>query len=236
MPLGLESTDFLSREFLRHGINTRLTIADIDTELQPQDRSAIIAQIRAELPSEASTTLHPSIPDAYEPKFGPLIEAELARIEQKREKPVGTGIDVERYEASALEAPERTSPHSDEHDPELLAQWRQTLQRAYGLKTYLDGRLTNLSLLETYGKNAWLIGNSQLEDILRGLERELAEMKRQAEEVEEQRRRKQGGARGEIEGLEESWKRSVRGIVEVELATENLRQEILARRRAGAVG
>lgn len=90
----------------------------------------------------------------------------------------GTGIDLARYEASALEAPERTSPHSDERDPELLVQWRQTLQRAYGLNTYLGGRLTNLSLLETYGKNAWLIGNSQLEDILKSLEADLAAAKR----------------------------------------------------------
>jgi pre-mRNA-splicing factor SPF27 len=75
-----------------------------------------------------------------------------------------------------------------------------------------------------------------LEDILKSLEKELVEMKRQAEDLEEQRRRKQEGAKGEMEGLEQSWKTGVRGIVEVELATESLRQEILARRRAGAVG
>jgi pre-mRNA-splicing factor SPF27 len=165
-----------------------------------------------------------------------LLEAEFERIAQEVERPAGTGVDVSRYEASALEAPERTSPHSDERDPELLAQWRQTLQRAYGLKTYLDGRSMNLSLLEIYGKNAWLIGNSQLEDILRGLEAELAETKHKAEEVDEQRRKKQDIVKGEMAGLEESWKSGVRGIVEVELATEGLRQEILARRRAGAVG
>jgi pre-mRNA-splicing factor SPF27 len=94
----------------------------------------------------------------------------------------------------------------------------------------------NLSLLEIYGKNAWLIGNSQLEDILSGLEAELAETKHKAEEVDEQRRKKQDIVKGEMAGLEESWKSGVRGIVEVELATEGLRQEILARRRAGAVG
>ncbi|KIW02641.1 uncharacterized protein PV09_06081 [Verruconis gallopava] len=219
MPLGLESTDFLSH---------------IDGELQPQQRDAIVAQVRAEIPPNAAETLHPRIPVAYEPHFSPLIEAELERIASKAEKQPGTGIDVSRYEADALEAPPRTSPHSDERHPEILAQWRQKLQRAYGLKTYLDGRLVNLNLLETYGKNAWLIGNSQLEEEVRSLDRELAEMKRQVEEVEEQRRRKQEAVKGEMEGLEESWRRGVRGIVEVELATEGLKQEILARKRASA--
>ena len=56
------------------------------------------------------------------------------------------------------------------------------------------------------------------------------------DEVEEERRMKQDGVRGEMQGLEESWRRGVRGLVEVELATEGLRQDILAKRRAGAVG
>jgi pre-mRNA-splicing factor SPF27 len=146
------------------------------------------------------------------------------------------GIDVSRYEAEALEAPDRTTPHSDESRPELLQQWKETLQRAYSTSTYLSGRTTNLSLLETYGKNAWLIGNAQLEKILKDLETELVVRKRQVELLEQERLYEQEAAKGEMDALEQSWKRGIRGIVEVELATEGLRQEILERRRTGAGG
>lgn len=162
-----------------------------------------------------------------------MIIQELDRVATKGKL---EGIDVSRYEASALEAPSNTSPHSDERNPQLLEQWRTTLQRAYGLKTYLDGRYTNLSLLETYGKNAWLISNAGLEEELKALQKEVEEMKNQSEIVEEQRRARQANVKAEMEGLEDSWKKGVRGIVEVELASEQVRAEILTKRRAGAVG
>jgi len=110
------------------------------------------------------------------------------------------------------------------------------MQRAYASSTYLSSRLTNLSLLETYGKNAWLIGNSQLEQMLKDLEGDLAGAKRATEGVEEERRFRQEGVRAEMETLEQSWKKSIRSIVEVEIAIEGLRQEILERRRAGVGG
>jgi pre-mRNA-splicing factor SPF27 len=91
-------------------------------------------------------------------------------------------------------------------------------------------------LLETYGKNAWLIGNSQLEEELKVLQREVEGVKGQLEVVDEERRRKMEGVKAEMEGLEDGWRRGVRGIVEVELATEGLRREVLERKRAGAGG
>ena len=54
--------------------------------------------------------------------------------------------------------------------------------------SYLSGRLTNLSLLEEFGKNAWLISNSQLEDILRDLEKELLEQKEAVENINKSRK------------------------------------------------
>lgn len=208
-------------------------MTDIDTEVTPTQRTSILAQIAAARSPDASTTLHPSIPSSSPPSFSPLIEAELERVAQKA--PLN-GIDLTPYESSALEAPTNTSPHSDEKDPELLAQWRTTLQRAYGLNTYLQGRYTNLSLLETYGKNAWLISNAQLEEELKSLTRELEVLKNEAENVEEGRRRRQEGVRAEMEGLDASWKNGVEKIVEVELAVEGLRREVLERKRAGAGG
>ncbi|QDS72427.1 hypothetical protein FKW77_009181 [Venturia effusa] len=220
MPLILESTDFL---------------AHIDAEIPAESRDAILAAVRAEHPAGYATALHPSIPASYSPKFSPLIEAEHERIAKGLPKPEGTGMDFSRYES--LEPPPKTSPHSDEEKPEVLRQWRETLQRAYASSTYLSGRLTNLALLETYGKNAWLIGNSQLEEVLKGLERDLSMAKKELASVEEERRATQeDSVKGELAALEQSWKNGIRGIVEVQIATEGLKQEILERRRAGVSG
>lgn len=92
-------------------------------------------------------------------------------------------------------------------------------------------RHENLALLEENGKNAWLIGNSQLEDILRGIEKELAETKEAAETVNKQRKIAQEANKGELTGLEETWKRGVGAVLDVELAAEGLRMQILERRR-----
>ncbi|TLD18234.1 hypothetical protein E2P81_ATG10056 [Venturia nashicola] len=220
MPFNLESTDFL---------------AHIDAEIPAESRHAILAAIRAEHPADFTTILHPSIPSSYTPKFSPLIEAEHERIAKHLPKPDGTGVDFSRYEG--LELPPKTSPQSDEDKPEVLRQWRETLQKAYASSTYLSGRLTNLSLLETYGKNAWLIGNSQLEEILKRLENDLSAAKKELANIEEERRiAQEDSVKGELAALEQSWKNGIRGIVEVQIATEGLKQEILERRRAGVSG
>ena len=92
-------------------------------------------------------------------------------------------------------------------------------------------RHENLALLEENGKNAWLIGNTQLEDILRGIEKELTETKETAEAVNKERKIAQEASKGELVGLEESWKRVVGAILDVELAGEGLRMQILEQRR-----
>lgn len=76
-----------------------------------------------------------------------------------------------------------------------------------------------------------MIGNSQLEDILRGLEKELAETKEEVETVNKQRKLTQESGKGELLGLEETWKRGVGAILDTELAAEGLRLQILEQRR-----
>jgi pre-mRNA-splicing factor SPF27 len=90
-------------------------------------------------------------------------------------------------------------------------------------------------LLEKFGKNAWLVGNSQLEDILKEIEAELAETRKQHEEVETLRRSQQESVVGEIKTLEDTWKKGVGRVLETEVAAEGLKQQILEQRRAGAV-
>jgi pre-mRNA-splicing factor SPF27 len=79
------------------------------------------------------------------------------------------------------------------------------------------------------------VGNSQLEDILKGIEAELADVRKQQEDIEILRRSQQDSASGEIKTLEETWKKGVGRVLETEVAAEGLKLQILEQRRAGAV-
>ncbi|KAG9716228.1 hypothetical protein KCU73_g15699, partial [Aureobasidium melanogenum] len=133
-----------------------------------------------------------------------------------------TGIDLSRYEA-------QDAPATND-----VEQWRATLQQAYASSEYLESRQVNLSLLETYGKNAWLISNDQLEAILRTAEREVSQRKIELEEIDKARRDGQTARKGELEALEQQWKIGVGQMLEVEVAAEKLRLDILDKKRAGA--
>jgi len=127
------------------------------------------------------------------------------------------GIDLTRYEA----------PDEPASDASQEA-WRQALRDAYVSSMYLSGRHSNLTLLDEFGKNAWLIGNSQLEHILQELEQELARLKDDAENVNKARKAAQESSRGELLGLEETWKHKIGELLEVQVA--GLRQLILERK------
>lgn len=177
--------------------------------------------------------LHPALipAAAYTPAFSAAVEQEHARLQADPSSKL-SAIDLARYED--LEAPPNTSPTSDEDKPELLAQWKAALQKAYTSSEYVNARLSELGLLEKFGKNAWLVGNSQQEDILKGIEAELAAVRKQHEEVEALRRQQQESVHGEIKTLEMTWKRGVGRVLETQVAAEGLKQQILERRRAGA--
>ncbi|KAF2138537.1 uncharacterized protein K452DRAFT_233864 [Aplosporella prunicola CBS 121167] len=205
MPLILESHDSLPY---------------IDAALTPAAHAAASALIAADLdPAAATQALHPSIPASYAPRFSPALETEHARLAAAAPKEPGTGVDLARYEA--LDAP----PDND------AAAWRALLQRAYTSSAHLDARAANLALLERYGKNAWLVANSQLEDILRALEADLARAKLEVEAIETARRSAQGGVAAELGLLDEAWRNGVARVIETEAAAEGLRRQTLERQR-----
>ncbi|EME83097.1 uncharacterized protein MYCFIDRAFT_80654 [Pseudocercospora fijiensis CIRAD86] len=193
----------------------------IDAPVSDHQLAAANALIQAEIDAAQATTLHPSTPALKDAKFSDLIEAEHARIASGQ--PKQSALDLSRYELQ--DAPGKGD----------LAAWKTTLNKAYASAEYLRGREINLSLLETYGKNAWLISNSQLEQTLKALERELEAAKIEQEQVEQTRRVVQGNTAGEMQGLEEGWKTGVGRMIEAQAAAERLRQEILRRKREGAV-
>ncbi|QKX56201.1 uncharacterized protein TRUGW13939_03301 [Talaromyces rugulosus] len=201
----------------------------IDGEPDAQARAKAENLISTELSPESRSTLHPEIPALSEPSFTPLVEQELARKEAGL--PLTGGIDLSRYEAP--EAPDGKA-NSEEEATKALKQWREALVQAYTSSSHLSMRHANLSLLEENGKNAWLIGNSQLEDILRNVEKELADTKQTVENIHKERKFAQESRHGELTSLEETWKNGVGATLDVEVAAENLRLQILEQRRQQA--
>ncbi|TKA60218.1 hypothetical protein B0A55_12423 [Friedmanniomyces simplex] len=195
-------------------------------DVAPSADAMIAAQtlIQAEHPPDHSTALHPSLPTARASRFSDLIEAEHTRLSSSgAAKEAKTGIDLSRYAP-----PDPPSPTASNET------WTTALQQASTSAEYLAARSVNLSLLESYGRNAWLVGNSQLENELKRLEVEVERVKLEQEAVEQARRAGQGNAEGELKGLEEGWRGGVGRMIEVLAAGERVKGEILERRRSGA--
>jgi pre-mRNA-splicing factor SPF27 len=177
--------------------------------------------IAAQLPNDHAANPHPSLAPLPDVIFSDMFRQEIARVaagESRQE-----GIDTSRYEP-----PEEPSSESDE------ATLKQALRAAYVANTFLSDRHANLQLLDELGKNAWLIGNFQTEEVLQGLERELAGLKSEAELVNRARKTAQEQSKGELVTLQENWKRGVGKVLEIQVATNQLRQEILEHRRQHA--
>jgi pre-mRNA-splicing factor SPF27 len=194
-------------------------------DVQPSQAELAAAQqlIQAELDKEDTTDLHPLINPASQSHFSDLIEQEHASLASGAAKSNTVGIDLTRYDA-----PDAPADNADK------AAWTAALRQAYTSLEYLQGREMNLGLLEAYGKNAWLVSNSALEDELKAVERDVEVAKQELEATEQARRQLQEGAEGEMKGLEEGWRVGVGRMIEAQAAGEALRMEMLERRRRGA--
>jgi pre-mRNA-splicing factor SPF27 len=169
-----------------------------------------------------TTTLHPSIPSIPSPHFTPLITAAHARLASSSTSKPPSALDLTRYES--LDAPPPGAPSET---------WTSTLNHAATSAQYLRLRETNLALLEAYGKNAWLVGNSRLEDELKALEAAVAAKAVEGENLARERREGEMAVAAEMKSLEETWRVGVGRMLEAQAAAEGLRGEILERKREG---
>ncbi|RVX74733.1 hypothetical protein B0A52_01010 [Exophiala mesophila] len=190
----------------------------IDGDLSPHERSTALNLINRELPDDHLSKAHPSLAPLPEVQFSEAFSTEIERAGAKQ--PMQGGIDVSRYEA-------QDDPAADTDEDA----WRQHLRSAYISSMYLLGRQANLDLLDEYGKNAWLVSNSQMEYILQDLEQELDRVKNEIETVNKARKQAQEQSKGELLALDETWKSGIGKILEIQVATDNLRQLILESRR-----
>ncbi|MCJ1288201.1 hypothetical protein MMC26_007556 [Xylographa opegraphella] len=200
----------------------------IDLDISAQARTEVYALLAKELPETYACTLHPLLPALPSPKLS-LNDVEIERVAGKQCLAV---INVGRYEIH--EAPATSGTTSDETNPEFLEAWKTKFQDSYASSVHLQTRLQNLMLLNQFGKNAWLIGNAQLEGILKEIERKLLETKEQIGEVGQIRQFTQEGVKREMDGLCEEWKKGIGRLVEVQLAIEQAGRVGLARRRENA--
>jgi len=139
-----------------------------------------------------------NLPKPSEPP--PLWAAEYERIAQG--KPL-TGIDPQRYQISTTDV-------------------KANLAAA----EYLTNRADNLALLEAYGSNSWLIGNSIQENALGILEGELSRLKEEGVIVNRERKGQNLELGAQIDKLDQRWRKALRGVVEVEIACASLEEEI----------
>ncbi|KAL8832354.1 MAG: hypothetical protein Q9191_000310 [Dirinaria sp. TL-2023a] len=194
--------------------STHDSLPYIDAPPSPRALNAARALIISSLSSTQTQTLHPSLPALPPSSLTPLLTSEQDRIAAST--PL-TGISTERYEAPASSS---SSSSSSSPDPSAL-------RAAYTASTYLSHRNQNLSLqAQEFGKNAWLVHNSQLEDILRAVEKEVVEAREQVEGVNRERKGMQEARRVDVEGLGQRWREGVRAVVECQVAVEELGKEI----------
>ncbi|KAK0388216.1 hypothetical protein NLU13_4461 [Sarocladium strictum] len=185
----------------------------IDKEPSEQSLAAARALISAEVTASSekpTAALPPSAGDSL--KLSQALETELLRVSSSTAL---NPLDLSRYEAQ--EPPATTSSPAD-----LLPPFTNSCISS----TYLASRAQNLDLLDKHGKNAWLLGNNELEAELKRLEAELTATKAEVDRVNLERRRRQEEARGEMEILEEGWKKGIGRVLETEVAVEELRAKI----------
>ncbi|KAK7744464.1 hypothetical protein SLS53_003348 [Cytospora paraplurivora] len=191
----------------------------VDPEPTPEERAAAEALISLERSAVPDDPDHALLPPPVQPNFTPLVQAELDRIASSAdpEKPTPLrAIDLSRYEAPDVDP--ATAGRQD---------LEPALAQSYTAMSYLSARRQNLALLDSYGKNAWLVGNWHLEAELKALEGELAAARREIDLVTIRRQRLQGDVGGEIRGLDETWRRGVGRVLETEIAAEGVRREVL---------
>ncbi|KAK2462060.1 hypothetical protein APHAL10511_006523 [Amanita phalloides] len=158
--------------------------------------------------------LHPRVQQQPVELFtkNPLLRAEMERVETRQPMPQ---LDTVRYQ---LPGP-RSTPGTDE-------EWKAALDNARAQLEHQKLRLTNLTLMQTYGANAWRIHNYRLEATAKTLEKVVEEMKELIVEVNRERKNAQERLGRQLTTLETRWTELISNILQIEMANVALEGEI----------
>jgi pre-mRNA-splicing factor SPF27 len=196
----------------------------IDASPTASERTAAQHLIDTELSSLPQTTTHPRLPSSTAAFTSPLLQAEIQRLETDPTSKL-TAIDLSAYEVA--DAPTPSLPL-----PEVSKLVRQTAISSI----YLQHRLQNLETLSSTGKETWLSSNDSLTQILKDVEKELADTKEDLDRLAVARRSAQEAVAGEMGTLERSWKGGIGRVLEAEVAAEGLRGRAYELRMGGGGG
>lgn len=154
----------------------------------------------------------------------PLLAAELARVESHQPIPP---LDQIRYQLPA--------PSEDNQTEEA---WNNAVKNAKAQLEHQRIRHTNLSLLQSYGPNAWKINNYLLESSATRLEKAVEELKERTVQVNRERKNAQSIAGAQLTALETRWTELISNVLQIELANVALEAEIsqLAQREQELAG
>ncbi|KAG6866819.1 hypothetical protein C0991_008755 [Blastosporella zonata] len=162
---------------------------------------------------KAPTTLHPRVPPPFELfSTNPLLRAELDRVESHQPFP---SLDTIRYQ---LPAP-TSAPGTDE-------EWQAAVQNARAQLEHQKIRLTNLTLLQNYGPNAWRIHNYLLEATANQCEKALEDLKQLTVEINRERKNEQDRLGKQLTSLETRWTELISSVLQIEMANVALDAEV----------
>ncbi|KAJ7139796.1 Pre-mRNA-splicing factor SPF27 [Mycena epipterygia] len=185
---------------------------DNDLEQFPSLKEKVDRELARE--PKPPTTLHPRVPPPYQLfAKNPLLQAELTRVESHQEFPP---LDTLRYQ---LPAP--AAPGTDD-------EWQAALKNAHAQLEHQRMRQTNLTLLQTYGPNAWRIHNYLLEATVKQTEQALEELKQLTVDVNRERKNMQTRLGKQLNSLETRWTELISNVLQIELANVALDAEVNA--------
>ncbi|KDQ20548.1 hypothetical protein BOTBODRAFT_124185 [Botryobasidium botryosum FD-172 SS1] len=187
-------------------LHDSLPYYDRDLELHPSLRALVDAEIARELKRLPPPSLDdPRIPPDVELfANNPLLAAELVRVQSNQ--PL-SALDSSRYQ---LPGPLGEGPTE--------ADWKAAVQNAKAQLQHQQSRETNLSLLQTYGANAWKIHNYLLESEATRLDKALEELKEQVTTVNRDRKNFQTHVGKQLTAMETRWTELISTVLQIELA------------------
>ncbi|KAG7450246.1 breast carcinoma amplified sequence 2 [Guyanagaster necrorhizus] len=191
---------------------------DDDLEKFPPLRQMVEQEFARQL--KPPTSVHSRLPPPYELfSKNPLLKAELERVESHQPFP---SLDTLRYQL-----PTPSLPGTDD-------EWQAAIQNTRSQLEHQRLRQTNMTLLQTYGSNAWRTQNYLLENTAKQVEQALEELKELTVEVNRSRKNNQSELGNQLTSLETRWTDLISNVLQIEMANVALDAEIdrLNRREA----
>ncbi|KAL0579795.1 hypothetical protein V5O48_002206 [Marasmius crinis-equi] len=192
-------------------IHDSLPYYDQELELYPHLQQKVQQELARE--PKPPTTLHPRVPPPFELfTSNPLLRAELERVEAHQPLPP---LDSVRYQ---LPGPTST--------PATEEEWTAALDNARAQLEHQRIRQTNLTLLQTYGSNAWRIQNYLLEETAKNVEKSLEDLTQLTTDVNRDRKNSQTKIGAQLTSLETRWTELISGVLQIEMANIALDAEV----------